>query len=185
MGHGISAAGVAHSLDAGDQIPDLAGRKRTGRLSFQPEKADLLHLVYRFVIHEPDPFARLDGTFKNSEMTIKAMGRKKLPNLYQYLLTFPKTLKSAERFKNELDFTPEQSLPQRKLVDLGQIISRVVSANQVIELGESGFRPDLIGDCLQTIQHEIKILLKSYNNHGSIQPVESYSEDGNWLDFCK
>ncbi|MFT6337730.1 MAG: alkylation response protein AidB-like acyl-CoA dehydrogenase [Saprospiraceae bacterium] len=119
-----------------------------------------------------------------AEGIAKMMGRKKIPNLYEYLSQYELTAHVADRFKSMLNFTIDGKLPQRKLVDLGRVISRVVSAGFVAEMAETGFRPDLVRDCFENLKHEVSTFISSYENGTSTTPIEGYSEGGSWLEFC-
>ena len=119
-----------------------------------------------------------------AEMVTKMMGRKKLPNLYEYLKVTPLTEMVADRFKNLLNFKIEEKLSQRKLVDLGRAISRVVSGNFVAEMAQKGFRADLVKDCFDNLYHEVSVCIASIDNATSTNPIEGYSESGGeWLKF--
>jgi len=119
-----------------------------------------------------------------SEMVLKMMGRKKIKNLAEFLKEYNLTQNAADYFKSILDFKVDINLQQRKLVDLGKIISRVISANHVVDLGTKGFRSDLISDSLETIKHEISMLVSSYKFKTNVTPIEEYKDDSNWLAFC-
>lgn len=119
-----------------------------------------------------------------SEMVIKLMKRKKELNLFKFLEDFDLTTKASEYFKKEIDFSIDLNLPQRKLVDLGKVLGRIVSAGFVIDMGESGFRNDLIDNCLAGLQHEITKLMSSYNFNSTVNPIEDYQEGSSWLEFC-
>jgi len=119
-----------------------------------------------------------------SEMVMKLMGNQKIMNLSEFLKTYNLTQNVADYFKSILDFNVDIKLPQRKIVDLGKIISRVVSANQVSDLGNKGFRSDLIQDSLESIKHEISGLVSSFNFQTSTSPKEDYKSNSSWLSFC-
>ena len=116
-----------------------------------------------------------------SEMVLKIMNRKKTMNLSEFLSTYDITSKVADHFKSALDFTIEMKMPQRKIVDLGKIISRVISANHVVELGSKGFRPDLIRDSIDSLKHEVTMLVSSYKFKTIVSPIENYEENSSWL----
>ncbi|MEE9373756.1 MAG: acyl-CoA dehydrogenase family protein [Saprospiraceae bacterium] len=118
-----------------------------------------------------------------AEMVLKKMTRMKVQNLYEYLSSNSLTEVAIDHFKNVLSFTIDNSLSQRKMVDLGRIISRVVSANMVFNLGISGFRKDLIGDCLEHLKHDVLGLVSTYKNHTSIKPIADYKANSGWLNF--
>ena len=75
-------------------------------------------------------------------------------------------------------------MSQRKQVDLGKIISRMVAANFVAELGAKGFREDLIRNCVETIKQEVSTLVSSFRLNTNLSPVEAYTEQGSWQEFC-
>jgi hypothetical protein len=111
------------------------------------------------------------------------MGRKKIVNLSDFLKGYNLTENIADYFKSLLDFKVDINLQQRKIVDLGKIISRVISANHVVNLGAKGFRSDLINDGLETIKHEISMLVSSYKFQTKISPIEEYKDKSSWLSF--
>jgi alkylation response protein AidB-like acyl-CoA dehydrogenase len=119
-----------------------------------------------------------------SEAILKLMGRKKTMNLSDFLSTYNLSQNAADYFKSILDFKIDLNMPQRKLVDLGKIISRVVSANHVAELGAKGFRSDLISGSLETIKHEISTLVSSYKFQTTVSPIEEYKDSSSWLAYC-
>ncbi len=117
-----------------------------------------------------------------SEVVLKLMRKQKELNLSKFLATYNLTDTVAGYYKSLLDFKLDLKLPQRKLVDLGKIISKVVSANNVVSLGNKGFRPDLIDQSLETIKHEITMLVSSFQLQKRIAYVEGYNENISWLD---
>ncbi len=119
-----------------------------------------------------------------AEMIAKLMMRKKIPNLLEFLSQYNLTDKVAERFKSLLNFKIEGKLPQRKLVVLGQILARIVCAQQVVEMGIGGFRPDLIRDSLETMKYDVSSLLSAFKFSTDVNPIEEYREGSTWLDLC-
>lgn len=119
-----------------------------------------------------------------SEMVLKLMPRKKTTNVFDFLADYESTSLSADYFKSLLNFNITDKLSQRKMVDLGKIISKVVSANYVVKMGISGFRPDLIQDCIVTVKQEVAMLVSSFHFKTNVSPVEQYNEDSSWLSFC-
>ena len=109
-----------------------------------------------------------------SESILKAMNKLKTSNLATFLKDYELTQKAADRFRHLLDFSFDTKMSQRKMVDLGKIISRIVSANHVVQLGNQGFRTDLIENSLETIRHEISMLVSSCN-FPVIEPVLAHS----------
>ncbi len=118
-----------------------------------------------------------------SEVVLKLMRRNKEANLSGFLKDYSLTNKAADFYKHLLDFPVDFKLPQRKLVDLGKIISKVVSANNVVDLGIKGFQPDLINQSLETIKHEITQLVSSFKFQNNIKVIDDYNENSSWLAF--
>jgi len=119
-----------------------------------------------------------------SEMVMKLMVRNKTLNLTTFFKNYDLTKNVADYFKSVLNFTIDPGTPQRKLVDLGKILSRVISANHVVNLGLKGFRQDLISGSLETIKHEVSMLVSSYKFQSKVTPIKHYRESGNWLELC-
>jgi hypothetical protein len=55
----------------------------------------------------------------------------------------------------------------------------------VIELGDRGFRSDLISNCLQVFRAEVDRLLAGYRRGESVSVIEDYVEGSAWLDFVQ
>ena len=119
-----------------------------------------------------------------SEMIIKLMKRSKESNLFKFLESFDLTAKASAYFKKEINFSLDFDIPQRKLVDLGKVLGRIVSAGFVIDMGESGFRNDLIQNSIETLQHDITKLMSSFNFNSKVVAIEDYQEGSSWLQFC-
>ena len=118
-----------------------------------------------------------------SEMIIKTMKKKKEMNLFQFLSDFNLTEKASEYFKKEINFNLDFSLPQRKLVDLGKALGRIISADFVLELAEKGYRNDLIENCLINLKQDINKLINSFNFNNTNKSIEDYNEGSSWLSF--
>jgi acyl-CoA dehydrogenase len=119
-----------------------------------------------------------------AQMVSKLMSRTKTLNLSEFLKKYDLTKDVADRFKSMLDFVVDIDHSQRKSVDLGKIISRVISANLVEEMGNQGFRSDLIESCLQSIKTELGNLVSSYKLQNQVTPIEEYKDSSNWLSYC-
>ena len=93
------------------------------------------------------------------------------------------TSRASEYFREHLSFAPGGDLPQRRLVDLGRALGRIISMEWVIELGDMGFRSDLITNSLAVLRTEISGLLASFNLGHGVVAVEEYAENSSWLAF--
>jgi hypothetical protein len=104
-------------------------------------------------------------------------------NLFQFLKNFNLTAKSASFLKDMLDFELDTNLPQRKMVELGQVVGRIVSFEMVINLGEKGFRSDLIDNGLNMLKQEIVSLMSTFKHQNETKLVEGYQDNSSWLNF--
>jgi acyl-CoA dehydrogenase len=111
---------------------------------------------------------------------LKMMKKARESNLYRFLKDFDLTSKSATFFKKILDFELDTNLPQRKMVELGQVLGRIVSCEMVINLGDSGYRKDLINNSLEMLSQEITSLISGFNVKNTTAVVEDYSENSSW-----
>jgi len=118
-----------------------------------------------------------------SETVLKIMRRMKHKNFLHFLSQYDLTQKTASLFKQYINFNLDNQLCQRKMVDLGKIISRIISANFVKILGEKGFRSDLIEDSLMTIRQEVASLVGSFNFKNIVHPKKDYTSGSTWLNF--
>lgn len=119
-----------------------------------------------------------------SEMVLKLMNHQKNMNLSEFLMQYDLTKNVADQFKKMLNIIIDINISQRKSVDLGKIISRVISANLVLKMGIKKYRQDLICSCIETIKHEIVMLVSSYKFQTKVSPIEEYKDSSNWLAFC-
>jgi alkylation response protein AidB-like acyl-CoA dehydrogenase len=118
-----------------------------------------------------------------SESVLKMMRKSKVDNLYQFLNSYELSNLSSERLRKLLDFNLEPKIAQRKLVQLGEIISRIISMQMVMHLGEKGFRSDLINNAIKNITLEIESLMASVRVDYSSDVVEDYNENSSWLNL--
>jgi alkylation response protein AidB-like acyl-CoA dehydrogenase len=111
---------------------------------------------------------------------LKMMKQARESNLYRFLKDFNLTSKSAAFFKKLLDFNLDSILPQRKMVELGQVVGRIVSSEMVINLRDSGYRQDLINNCLEMLGQELNSLMSGFNVMNTTAVIEDYSENSSW-----
>ena len=147
----------------------------------------LSHIAGRSIT-DSRPFQIFEGSndilyAQISENLVKMMKKTKESNLYQFLKDFNLTSKSAPSMKEMLDFELNLELPQRKMVELGQILGRIVSFEMVINLGEKGYRSDLINNGLVFLKQEITSLFQHFNFSNQTRVVEDYQEESNWMNF--
>nr|WP_321353760.1 acyl-CoA dehydrogenase family protein [uncultured Draconibacterium sp.] len=118
-----------------------------------------------------------------SEGLVKMMKRAKERNLFQFLKSFDLTDKAVHFVKSQVDFNLDLQIPQRKLVEMGKIIGRVISLNQVLDLSEKGFNKELIDGSVAFLQQEITKLMSAFNFRNNEKVVDGYDENTSWLNF--
>jgi len=114
---------------------------------------------------------------------VKMMKKAKESNLFQFLKSFDLTTKSASFLKDILDFELDTNLAQRKMVELGQVLGRIVSFEMVIKLGEKGFRSDLINNGLTMLNQEIVSLMSSFKHQNQTAVIEDYQDNSSWMNY--
>lgn len=118
-----------------------------------------------------------------SEMVTRAMRSAKVSNLLDYLKSQDLTAEASNFFKKDLNFNIDTKLSQRKQVNLGKIIARVISVGYVVEMGNEGFRKDLIHNCITIVQQEVSGLLSFFHFDNSVKVVEDYALDSSWSNY--
>lgn len=115
-----------------------------------------------------------------SESLIKLLKTAKETNLYRYLKDFHLTERASTHLKEMLNFEVDLQIIQRKSVELGQLLSRIVCLDLVIKMGDTGFRSDLISGAVSMLRQEISILINNYSFAQNTLVVENYEEGGSW-----
>lgn len=147
----------------------------------------LSHLGGRSIV-DSRPFQIFEGSndilyAQISEGIVKQMRRLKEQNLFNFLKGHELTNRSADRLKELFNFDLNMQLPQRKLVELGQVLGRTISMDMVYRLADEGFRSDLIEGGLNMLHQEIQQLMSNFNFDTKDHVVEDYQADSSWLQF--
>ncbi len=189
-------AGLEHDLSSSGLVANSIKSLATDLM--QEAAQSLVQLVgakaYRFShiggrgIIDSRPFQIFEGSndilyAQVSESVVKRMKKAKEYNLFQFLQHYRHTEKAARSIKEVLNFELNMQLPQRKFVELGQVISRIVSMEMVLDLGIQGFRKELIDNCLGVLQKEISGLMGHFKVPDNSHIVEDYQQNGSWLNF--
>lgn len=120
-----------------------------------------------------------------SESVLKLMRKSKETNLYKFLKKYSLTTNAVEYFKESLNFDINFKMAQRKLVQLGRALGRLVSLEMTLKLGESGFNSDMIANSIKVIQEEIRTHISSFTFKESPAIIDQYGDDSSWLRFVK
>lgn len=118
-----------------------------------------------------------------TEAVLKTMAKERDVNLGSFLSAFPLTSRAAERFRGVLDFRIDLSLPQRKMVELGRALGRIIALDMVIALGDRGCRKDLVDNCAAIMRRHIGTLLSSFSDTGRVPVLEDTAGAGSWMDY--
>ena len=147
----------------------------------------LNHIAGRSIL-DSRPFQIFEGSndilyAQISESFVKMMKKASESNIFRFLKNFDLTTRSAAVLKSVLDFKIDNNLPQRKMVELGQILGRIVSHEMVIKLGEKGFHKELIDNGLSVLNQEISTLISGFKHYNQVKVIEEYSENSSWFNF--
>ncbi len=125
------------------------------------------HIAGRSVI-DSRPFQIFEGSNdilyqQITESVIKLIRKMPTANLYDFLKENAYTEKAVDYFKDIFNFSIDYNLAQRKMVELGRAISRLVSMNITIDLGQKGFNEEMISHSLAVLQKEIRMIMTGYS----------------------
>lgn len=142
------------------------------------------HIAGRAVV-DSRPFQIFEGSNdilyqQVTESVLKAMRKINVTNLKDFLTGYDLTSRAADRLRSSLDFDVDLKLAQRRLVQLGQALGRIVSMEMVIRLGDRGFRQDLIENSIQVLEADIRQLLGTFQLQAMTDVVEGYHENSAW-----
>ena len=145
------------------------------------------HIAGRAIV-DSRPFQIFEGSNdilyqQITEAVLKQMRRTKESNLLRFLSTYELTGRATDYFKDLLGFEVDFSLPQRKLVELGRALGRIISLQFVLELGDRGFRRDLVDGAVAVLHQDVAGLLSTYRDAHTADVVDDYEEDSSWLQF--
>lgn len=116
-----------------------------------------------------------------SESVLKMMRKIKRSNLYDFLSEYDLTVRSSDYFKELTNIEIDPKMPQRKLVQLGQALGRMVSMEFTLNLGDQGFNRDLIDNAVEVLREEIQVLLTGFNTPADTILVEDLDDNSSWF----
>ncbi|MDP4239868.1 MAG: acyl-CoA dehydrogenase family protein [Bacteroidota bacterium] len=148
----------------------------------------LNHIAGRAIV-DSRPFQIFEGAndilyTQISESLIKLMKAVKEMNVWEFLKDHPLTSRAVEFVKELLNFNIDLQMPQRKLVELGRALSRIVSMDLVIQMGHNGFRSDLIEGAVSCLYQEISHLMNAFSFKQNTMIVENYEEGSSWANLA-
>jgi alkylation response protein AidB-like acyl-CoA dehydrogenase len=190
---GIEVDLVPHGMEANavkSVITDLMQEAAQSLVQLVGAKAYRINHIAGRGTSDSRPFQIFEGSndilyAQISEGLIKLMKRAKENNLYQFLKNFDLSDKAAEYIKELTNFNLDFQMQQRKLVELGRVMGRVISMNQVIDLAAKGFRKDLIEGGITMLKQDISKLISTFSFGNNSEVVEGYQENSSWMNFVR
>lgn len=145
----------------------------------------LTHIAGRSVV-DSRPFQIFEGSNdilynQIAESVLKMMKTAKEKSLYQFLKGY--TTRAAGRIQEMVNFEINVPFAQRKFVEFGQVISKIVSMDLVLYLEEKGFRKDLIDNTIIVLKQDISTLLNAFHFDNKALVVADYEENSSWLNL--
>jgi alkylation response protein AidB-like acyl-CoA dehydrogenase len=188
---GIDVDLVPHGLEANavkSVVTDLMQEAAQSLVQLVGAKAYQISHIGGRGTADSRPFQIFEGSndilyAQITEGLIKLMKRAKENNLFQFLKEFDLTSKAAEYVKVLTDFNLDFQMQQRKLVEMGRVVGRIISLNQVIDLSNKGFREDLIENGITMLHQDISRLIAYFSFNNKSEVVEGYEENSSWLNF--
>jgi alkylation response protein AidB-like acyl-CoA dehydrogenase len=145
----------------------------------------LNHIAGRSVV-DSRPFQIFEGSNdilynQITESVLKMMKTAKEKSFYQFLKGY--TTRAVDRVQELVSFELNAPFAQRKFVEFGQVISKIVSMDLVLYLEEKGFRKDLIDNALIVLKQDITTLLSAFHFENNALVVADYEEKSFWFDL--
>lgn len=149
----------------------------------------LNHVAGRSTV-DSRPFQIFEGSndilyIQICDALLKKMTASKQTNLHHFLTISELTRLAAERIKDSTNFSVISLLTQRKQVELGLLISRVVTLNFVLKMDERGFSKELLEAAISALKDDISSLSSSYQHSSHLSLSDEYENQSYWLDFVK
>jgi len=190
-------AGIEHDL-AGQGLEANAIKASITDL-MQSAAQSLLQLVgakgYRLdhfagrALVDSRPFQIFEGSndilyIQIAESLLKQMKVAREKNLSTYLKGFELTRRAAEQLRSVFDFVPDPGMPQRKLAELGEVISRVIGLDLVLGLAERGYDRELVTGSSACLSQEIREGMAVFETANLTTRVDPDREMPDWMAYC-
>ncbi len=183
--HDLSASGmVANSMKS--FVTDLMQEAAQSLVQLTGAKAYRFSHIGGSGIIDSRPFQIFEGSndmlyAQVAEGLLKRMKKAKEYNLFAFLKHYRHTEHAAGELQDLIQFGLQAQLSQRKLVELGRVMSRIIAMQMVKALAAHGFRHDLAENALVEIRHEIAGLLGHFNMMSSPEMIDDYKDNSSWF----
>jgi alkylation response protein AidB-like acyl-CoA dehydrogenase len=185
--HELSASGlVANSMKS--LVTDLMQEAAQSLVQLVGAKAYRFSHIGGSGMADSRPFQIFEGSndilyTQITENVVKRMKKAREQNLFQFLRLLRHTEKAVWQVKEMLNFNLNTTLSQRKMVELGKVLSRIIAMELVMDLGAKGYQPALVDNSLAVLRHDISGLMGRFRHHDHSRVVEDYQSDSSWMDF--
>lgn len=186
--HDVSGSGVhANSMKA--LVTDMMHESAQMLVQLSGGKGYRLSHIGGRGIMDSRPFQIFEGSNEMlytqiSEGILKDMKKKKTENFGEYLTMNELTANAAKIYKREFDFTIASPISQRKMIDLGKAVARVITVNDLLELTNEGFSQELTDNSIEMVRQEIVMLVASLNHHKDIKALDEIGDKSDWMMFA-
>lgn len=183
----LSRAGIpANAIKA--VLTDLMQEASQSLLQLVGAKGYRLDHIAGRSVADTRPFQIFEGSNdilyeQLADAMIKQMRRGGHRTLHAFLEDFDLTTRAAGHVRAAADFRLDEDLPQRRVVDLGRALGRIITMEYVVELGERGFRGDLVANALEQFRLEVDAILGVVRDAARTDVVEDYEAGGSWLRY--
>jgi len=117
-----------------------------------------------------------------TESVLKMMKKMQVINLQDFIKGYENTEKTIDYFKELFNFNIDFNMTQRKMVELGRAISRLIIMNLTIDLGSKGFNKEMITNSLIVIQQEVRAIVSTYKFKGKPEIIPEF-DNSSWLSY--
>ncbi len=180
--HGLEANAVKSVITDLMQEAAQSAMQLIGAKSYK-----LNHIVGRATM-DSRPFQIFEGSndilyAQITEGLMKLMKRAKEQHVFRFLKGYELTGKAADFVKDLMSFNLDMEMSQRKTVEMGKVIGRIISLNQVLDLAEKGFRKDLTEGAITLLLQDISKLMAGFSFDDKSPVVDDYQENSDWIQF--
>jgi hypothetical protein len=74
-------------------------------------------------------------------------------------------------------------MAQGKLVELGEVLSRIISLQMTLNLGQKGFNQKLINSTVETLKSDVRRMVGTFKDTNDAEVIENYQESSAWIDI--
>jgi len=180
--HGLEANAVKSVITDLMQEAAQSAMQLIGAKSYK-----LNHIVGRATM-DSRPFQIFEGSndilyAQITEGLMKLMNRAKDRNIFHFMKGYDLTDSAADYVKDLMNFNLDMEMSQRKTVEIGKVIGRIISLNQVLDLAQKGFRKDLTDGAITMLRQDISKLMAGFSFEDKSSVIEDYQEKSDWVQF--